>query len=319
VSDFAVYRAAEVRRLLDFRSCTAAVRKAMAALSADDREQPLRSITTVREGRLFALMPGMSTGEPGFGAKLISVFRDPAKGGRSSHRGLVVLFEESTGSVVCVADAHEITRIRTACASAVATDVLARSDATTLAIFGCGTQAEAHLRALRLVRKFSQVLVWGRSAAIAEDFATRMAHDTGLDVRAEADPRMAAQADVICMVSAAAEPILMRHWVRPGTHVNAVGSSHAGPVEVDPQLVAASLYIVDYRPSALAAAAEFIRAKELGLVDDGHIRAEIGAVLNGSAAGRTDKAQITLYKSLGHIVQDLAAAKLVHDRASGPA
>jgi ornithine cyclodeaminase len=169
------------------------------------------------------------------------------------------------------------------------------------------------------VRKFSQVLVWGRSAAIAEDFATRMAHDTGLDVRAEADPRMAAQADVICTVSAAAEPILMRHWVRPGTHVNAVGSSHAGPVEVDPQLVAASLYIVDYRPSALAAAAEFIRAKELGLVDDGHIRAEIGAVLNGSAAGRTDKAQITLYKSLGHIVQDLAAAKPVHDRASGPA
>jgi ornithine cyclodeaminase len=111
----------------------------------------------------------------------------------------------------------------------------------------------------------------------------------------------------------------MRDWVRPGTHVNAVGSSHAGPVEIDPQLVAASEYFVDYRRSALAAAAEFIRAKELGLVDDGHIRAEIGEVLNGNATGRTDKSRITLYKSLGHIVQDLAAARLVHDRASGPA
>ena len=319
MSDFAVYRAGDIRRLLDFRSCTAVVRKAMAALSADAREQPLRSITTIREGRLFALMPGMSTGEPGFGAKLISVFRDPTKGGRSMHRGLVALFEETTGSVVCVADAHEITRIRTACASAVATDALARANASSLAIFGCGTQAESHLRALRLVRNFSEVVIWGRSAAIAQDFAARMADDTGLNVRAEADAATAAQADVICTVTAAAEPVLMCDWVRPGTHVNAVGSSHAGPVEIDPQLVAASLYFVDYRPSALAAAAEFIRAKELGLVDDNHIRAEIGEVLNGTKAGRTEKDQVTLYKSLGHIAQDLAATRLVHDRATGPA
>jgi ornithine cyclodeaminase/alanine dehydrogenase-like protein (mu-crystallin family) len=319
VSDFAVYRAGDVSRWLDFPGCIAAVRRAMAALSTDTREQPLRNITAVREGRLFALMPGMSTGEPGFGAKLISVFRDPAKGGRSAHRGLVTLFEEQTGSVVCVADAHEITRIRTACASAVATDALARADATTLAIFGCGTQAESHLKAVPLVRQFSQVVIWGRTPSIAKEFASRMAAETGLDIRAEADARTAAQADVICTLTAAAEPILMHDWVRPGTHINAVGSSHAGPVEIDPRLVAASAYFVEYRPSALAAAAEFIRAKELGLVDDGHIRAEIGEVLNGSSVGRADGTQITLYKSLGHIVQDLAAARYLHDRASGAA
>ncbi len=316
MSDFAVYRAEDVRRLLDFEGCIAAVHRAMAALSREGREQPLRSITPVREGRLFALMPGMSAGEPGFGAKLISVFRDPAKGGRSSHRGVVVLFEEDSGAVVCVADAHEVTRIRTACNSAVATAALARSDAATMAIFGCGTQAEAHLRAIPLVRPIRQVLVWGRNADIARDFAERMADGAGPELVAIADPREAAgAADIICTVTAAAEPVLMKEWVQPGAHVNAVGSSHAGPVEIEPALVAASSYFVEYRPSALAAAAEFIRARELGLVGEDHIRAEIGEVLNGSSPGRVQDEEITLYKSLGHIVQDLAAARYLHDQA----
>jgi ornithine cyclodeaminase len=288
----------------------------MAALSQDSREQPLRTINPIREGRLFAVMPGMSAGEDGFGAKLISVFRDPAKGGRSAHHGVVVLFEADTGSVVCVADAHEVTRIRTACASAVATDALARHNAETLAVFGCGTQAEAHIRALPLVRKIRRVHVWGRNPEIARDFARRMQEETGLLVAAVPDPREAARdADVICTVTGAATPILMRDWVRPGTHVNAVGSSHAGPLEIDPALVAASSYFVEYRRSALVAAAEFLRAKEAGLIGEGHIRGEIGEVLNGSAAGRVTDGEITLYKSLGHIVQDLAATRYLHDRA----
>ncbi|MDX1379492.1 MAG: ornithine cyclodeaminase family protein [Xanthomonadales bacterium] len=317
MSDFAVYRGEDVRRLLDFPGCVAAVRRAMAALSRDAREQPLRSITPVREGRLFALMPGMAAGEPGFGAKLISVFRDPAKGGRSAHRGIVALFEEDTGAVVCVADAHEVTRIRTACNSAVGTDALARPDAESLAIFGCGTQAEAHLQALPLVRPIRRVQVWGRDAAIAADFAARMGEATGLAVSATADPcEAAASADIICTVTGAAEPILMRDWVRPGTHINAVGSSHAGPVEIDPELVAACRYFVEYRPSALAAAAELLRARDLGLVGEDHIRAELGEVLNASAQGRERDEDITLYKSLGHIVQDLAAVRYLHARAA---
>jgi ornithine cyclodeaminase len=316
MGDFAVYRAADVDRLLDFPGCIASLRRTMAALSEDRREQPLRNIIPIRNERLFALMPGMSTGEPGFGAKLISVFRDPEHGGRSAHRGLVTLFEEATGSVVCVADAHEITRIRTACASAVATDALARRDATTLAIFGYGTQAEAHLRAIPLVRPIARVVVWGRSAEIARAFAARMAGETGLDIVAEPAAEAAADADIICTVTGSWEPVLMRDWVRPGTHINAVGSSHPGPVEIDPELVAASDYFVEYRRSALAAAAEFLQAKERGLIDDAHILAEIGEVLNGTARGRTDDARVTLYKSLGHVVQDLAAARYVHDRAT---
>jgi ornithine cyclodeaminase len=316
MTDFTVYRAEDVNALLDYEGCIAALRRAMAALSRDSREQPLRTIIPVHEGRLFGWMPGMSTGQPGFGAKLISVFRDPTQGGRSTHKGLVVLFEEEMGSVVCIADAHEITRIRTACASAVATDALARADASTLAIFGCGTQAEAHIQAIPLVRPISQIRVWGRDEDIAEAFARRMTDVAGIDVTAMRDPcKAAGEADIICTVTASAEPILLRDWIAPGTHVNAVGSSHAGPVEIEPELVAASAYFVEYRRSALAAAAEFLRARELGLIDDSHIRAEIGEVLNGTAPGRTGPAEITLYKSLGHVVQDLAATQYVHDRA----
>jgi ornithine cyclodeaminase len=285
----------------------------MAALSVDDRPQPLRSINPVGDKGLFALMPGWISGAPGFGAKVISVYPDPGRPGRSGHQGVVVLFNEDTGAVECVADAHEVTRVRTACASAVATDALARNDATTLAVFGCGTQAAAHIEAIPQVRAIDRVLVWGRDLAVAREFADRTSRSSGLEVAAMADPEaMAGEADIICTVTGAAEPILFRGWVRAGTHINAVGSSHAGPVEIDPELVAASEFFVDYRPSALVAAAEFLRAQEAGLVDEAHIRGEIGAVISGAAAGRMDDKAITIYKSLGHIVQDLAAVRYVH-------
>jgi ornithine cyclodeaminase len=316
MSDFKVYHAADVVRWLDYPGCIEVVQRAMAALSADDRPQPLRSIFEIEPGRLFGLMPGRAAGAPAFGVKLISVFHDPERGGRSLHQGVVALFESQTGSLLCVADAHELTKIRTACASAVATRALARADAKTLAIFGCGTQAESHLEALLLVWPFERILVWGRTPEKTREFAAAMTGRFQRDIEVATDPRATAlAADVICTVTAAAEPVLWRDAVRPGTHINAVGSSHAGPVEIDPELVAASRYYADYRPSALAAAAEFLRARELGLVGDDHIRGEIGAVLNGTVAGRGDGEQITLYKSLGHIVQDLAAALYIHQQA----
>lgn len=319
MSDFAVYRGADVRKWLDYPGCIEAVRRAMAELSPEVVEkQPLRTINAINPNRLFALMPGVATDAPGFGAKLISVFHDPARGGRSAHLGVVVLFEEDTGEVECVADAHEITKVRTACNSAVATAALAREDATTMAIFGCGTQAEAHVRAIPLVRPLRRIIVCGREPATAEAFADDARKLTDAEVVATTDGReAAAQADVICTVTGASEPILFDDWVQPGTHVNAVGSSHPRPVEIDPRLVASSDYFVETRKSALAAAAEFLRAKQLGLVDDNHIKAEIGEVLRGEAPGRTSESQRTVYKSLGHVVQDLAATRYVRQRASG--
>jgi ornithine cyclodeaminase len=306
-----VYEADQVRALLDYPGCIDAVRRAMAAFSASGRDQPLRQIVEIGEGRLFGLMPGSQPDAPGFGAKVISVFGDPARPGRAEHRGVVVLFEGASGTVACVADAGTVTEIRTAAASAVATDALARATSRTLAIFGTGAQAESHIRAVSLVRPFETISVWGRDAGRTAAFAERVAAETGLPVRAEPDPRIAAKADVICTVTGAHDPILLGEWVRPGTHVNIVGSSHPGPVEVDHALVIASRYIADSRRSVLAAGAEFLDAKAAGLIDDTHIVAEIGEVLIGRVAGRTSPDEITLYKSLGHVVQDLAAAAYI--------
>ena len=305
-----------VRAALDYDGCIAAVRGAMADFSADGKPQPLRSIFELAPAKFFGLMPGALAAPRGFGAKLLSVFADPARPGRSAHRGVVVLFDRDSGEVSCIADAGEVTEIRTAAASAVATDVLARPDARTLAIFGCGVQAASHVRALVRVRQLERILVWGRSAERAAGFAEQMRREVGIAVTAVAEGReAAAAADIICTVTSSPAPVLLGEWIRPGTHVNAIGSSHAGPVEIDHALVRASRYIVDSRRSALAAAAEFLLAKEAGLIDDDHIVAEIGEVLLGRIPGRRSPEEITVYKSLGHIVQDLAAVSYLHSRA----
>ena len=310
------YGPEDVRARLDYEGCIVAVRTAMAEFSADGKPQPLRSIFEIAPARLFGVMPGTLAAPHGFGAKVLSVFGDPAQPGRSAHRGIVVLFDRESGRVACIADAGEVTEIRTGAASAVATDALARPDARTLAVFGCGAQAASHIRALALVRPLQEILVWGRSAERATAFAERMRREVGIPVRAIAAGREAATAaDIICTVTGSRTPVLLGEWVRPGTHVNVVGSSHAGPVEIDHALVQASRYIVDSRRSALAAAAEFLLAKEAGIIGDGHIAAEIGEVLLGRIPGRRSPAEITVYKSLGHIVQDLAAVSYLHARA----
>lgn len=318
MAELRVYGPDEVGKLLDYDGCIAAVRAAMARFTAEGRAQPLRSIVEIAPGRLFGLMPGHLAAPDGFGAKVISVFPEAKRPGRSAHRGLVVLFDRESGEITCVADAGKVTEVRTAAASAVATELLARRDARTLAIFGCGVQAAAHVRALVRVRDLGQILVWARDPERARRFAVSMEEEVGVPVRAVTEGREAAiGADIICTVTASPTPVLLGEWVRPGTHVNAVGSSYAGPVEVDSALVLASRYIVDSRRSALAAAAEFLLAREAGLIDERHIAAEIGEVLLGTVPGRTSAGQITLYKSLGHIVQDLAAVSYLHARSSG--
>ena len=165
------YDAEEVERLLDYPGCIEAVRRAMIALSSGERPQPLRQIFTVGKNEMFGTMPGELQALSTFGAKLVSVFGDPERPGRSRHQGVVVAYDRKTGAVSCIADAEPITRIRTGCASAVATDVLARADAEVLAIFGTGIQAEAHLRAVPLVRQFPEILLWGRSDERTREFA----------------------------------------------------------------------------------------------------------------------------------------------------
>ena len=310
------YDAAAVERLLDYPGCIAAMRAAMQSLSEAGKPQPLRQIVQLSDAAMFGCMPGDLGAIGSFGAKLVSVAADPASPGRSRHRGVVVAFDTASHGVSCIADAEAVTTIRTACATAAATDALARQDARVLAVFGTGTQARAHVRALVLVRRFARVLLWGRSADRTASLAAELSAELGIAVEAVASAReAAAQADVICTVSGSAEPILLGEWLRPGTHVNPVGSSFLGPVEVDTALVVAARYVADYRPGVLAQASELAIAREAGAVTDAHVVGEIGAVHAGTLVGRENESQITLYKSLGHVAQDLAAAAYLHARA----
>jgi ornithine cyclodeaminase len=309
------YDAARVEELLDYRGCIDVVRSAMIALSTGGQPQPLRQIVAVGPGRLFGVMPGAVGALSTFGAKLASVFEDPDRPGSSRHRGVVVAYDGQSGSVRCIADAEPITVVRTACASAAATDALARRDARTLAVFGTGAQAHAHVRAISLIRPLHEVLIWGRSPAKARALSERLSRELQITVR-PVDQRTAAAADIVCTVSAAHEPILFGEWVNEGTHVNLVGSSHLGPVEIDVPLLIAGRYIADYRPSVLAQAAELAVARAAGVVDDSHVVGDIGQVFAGEIPGRQDAAQITIYKSLGNVAQDLAAALYVHRRAT---
>ena len=304
----------EIAEKLTFEICIPAMRAAMIALSRGETGQLPRGYLPLDQGRIFGTMTGV-LGEGGpFGAKLISVFPDNFDKGLPSHQGLVVLFDRETGRPFVAADGGEITAIRTACTTAVATDALARADASRLALFGYGEQAETHLHAISLVRKLCAVSVWGRSPERAKAFADKMSAKTGLPVTAIASGEEAAgDADIICTLTNAKEPILLGQWVEPGTHINVVGSSTPGPVEVDHDLVVKSRYVADSRINVGLAGAEFIKAKEAGLIGDDHIIAEIGQVLAGDVVGRRDAEDVTLYKSLGHIMQDLASLAAILD------
>ena len=300
--------AEDVARLLPYEECIPLMREAMIALSAGKTRQLLRSILDLPEGRAFGVMPGAMLDYGTFGAKLVSVYPDNFAHGGPSHQGLVVLFDPDTGAPSAVLEAGEITAIRTAAASAAATDALARSDARHLAILGYGEQARRHLEAIRCVRTIERVTVWGPDPAKARAFGGEACETVEAAV---------AGADIICTVTAAPEPILESRWVADGAHVNAVGSSRAGPAEIDNALVARARFFADHREGVLAQGAEFIRAREAGLIGEDHLLGEIGEVMGGRIEGRRSDADVTIYKSLGSIVQDLAAARHIVAKLKG--
>ena len=304
----------EVRERLTYELCIPLVRQAMIAFSKGETRQHLRSILPLSEGRVFGIMPGALGTKEYFGAKLISVFQGNHAKGIQSHQGVVVLFDPESGAPVCIAHAGEVTAIRTAAASAVATDALARPESSRMAILGYGEQAGTHARAISRVRKLEAITVWGRDESRAKAFAKAIEGELGIPAFAAPSVRQAvAGVDIVTAVSGAREPILEGAWLAPGTHVNLVGSSGPGPTEVDHDQVVRSRFIADSREGVLAQGAEFLYAKAAGLIDDSHVVGEIGQVLAGDLEGRQSADQITVYKSLGHVVQDLAATKALYE------
>ena len=307
----------DVRRRLTWEVCIPLVREAMIALSSGVTRQVPRTIIDLDQGHALGVMPGALGGDAPFGAKLISVYPENFEQGLQSHQGLIAIFDPKTGALAAVVHAGEVTAIRTAAASAVATDALARPDAGVLAILGYGEQAHTHLEAMLRVRPLTDVRVWGRSADRAAAFAAKAAEQHGLPVRPAASVEAAIDgADIICAVSAAAEPILLGRHVAAGCHVNLVGSSRAGPAEADEDLVARARFFADHAEGVRLQGAEFLNALASGRVGPDHLLGEIGEVLAGTLPGRTGPHEVTIYKSLGSIVQDLASAWRLYEDAA---
>jgi ornithine cyclodeaminase len=227
-----------------------------------------------------------------------------------------MLFDAAVGRPLAIVDATVITAIRTAAVSGVATKLLARPEAADLAILGSGTQARTHLAAMLLARPIRRVRVWSRTPAHAARFAEAEGGRHGRVIEATGSARDAVDgADLICTTTASPEPILEGAWLGPGAHINAVGSSVPVARELDTDAVVRSRLFVDRRESALNEAGDFLFPKKEGAVSDAHIQGEIGELLLGSVAGRTSPDQITLFKSLGLAIEDLAAAHHVYTRA----
>jgi ornithine cyclodeaminase/alanine dehydrogenase-like protein (mu-crystallin family) len=312
-----VLRAAEVRSLLSMRECVELMRRTMIALSEGRAVVPLRSVMAMPAGRgMLGNMPGYLADPECFGVKLVSLMPHNEPPRYSSHLGLVLLFESEHGCPVAIIDAAEITAIRTAAASGLATRLLARPDAGDLAILGAGEQARSHLEAMLAVRALRRVRVWARDRGKAEAFARAEAARHGVEIETSGSVLEAvAGADIICTLTKAREPILFGDWISAGAHLNVVGSSIAAAAEIDTAAVAQSRFFVDCRNSTVNEGGEYLRALNCGAITAAHIAGEIGEVANATKPGRTSQDEVTLYKSLGVSPQDLASAHYVLDKA----
>jgi len=303
----------DVTRLLTMEACIEVMADALRATNQGGAVLPLRSVVWMpdRTG-MIGLMPGFLGAPTSLGLKVVSIFPGNHGTGFDSHQGVVMLFDTRHGSPRAVIDASSITAIRTAAVSGVATRALARDTAGDLAILGSGVQATTHLAAMRAVRKIRRVRVWSRSQVNAQRFADK----SPVPVEVMATARAAVEgADLICTTTASREPILEGAWLAPGAHINAVGACFAATRELDTPAVARSRLIVDSRESTLNESGDYLLAKKDGAIGEDHILGELGDLLLGRFAARRSADDVTLYKSLGIAVFDLAAAHYVYTQA----
>lgn len=312
-----VLNAQDVRELLPMDECMTVMTDTLRTLAEGNALLPLRQIMWLPE-RVGALgmMPGYLGNIGMMGLKIVSVFPGNHGTQYDSHIGAVMLFETTHGQLVAMVDASAITAIRTAAVSGVATRLLAREDAKNLTIMGAGTQGATHLAAMLLARKLTRVRVWSRSFEHAQQFAARQAIRHGIEVEAIANAQDAVHgADIVCTTTSSPTPVLLGDWITEGAHINAVGSSVAFTRELDTAAVVQSRLFVDRRESTVNESGDFLFPKKEGAITDDHIRGELGEILLGQLVGRRDTSEITLFKSLGLAVEDVASAYHVYTKA----
>jgi alanine dehydrogenase len=287
----------KVRSLLRMEELVPVMANALRDLSAGKVVQPLRQVLPISEHQgFFGVMPAYGGA---LGAKLVTFF--PDNQGLPTHHAVIVLFRPETGEPLVTMDGRLITEMRTAAVSAVATELLARRDAGVLAILGSGVQARSHLEALRIVRRFREVRVW------SPRHAAEFAREHGVTASGSAEEAVRG-ADVIVVATAATAPILKGEWLSPGAHINAVGATRPNWRELDDEVLVRAKLFVESREAAGKESGDVIAARS--------VFAELGEVIAGSKSGRESDDEITLYKSVGVAVEDIAAADLVYRRAA---
>ncbi len=309
----------QVSALLPMRECIGVMEDALTSLAQGQALLPLRTMMILPDGQnLMGLMPSYLGGasSASMGVKVIAAFPGNYGTEYDSHQGVVLLFDGRRGLLQAIVDGTAVTAIRTAAVSAVATKLLARPDADDLAIIGAGTQARTHLEAMLCVRPIRRVRVFSLPLEGAYQFADRESKRHGIPIQVmESAQDAVAGASLICTVTTARQPIVLGEWIAPGAHINAVGAFTPASRELDTKAVVQSRLYVDRRESTLAEAGEFLIPKGEGAIDDRHIVGEIGEILTGSIAGRVSEDEITLFKSLGIAIEDLAAAQRIFEQA----
>lgn len=308
----------DVRSVLTMDDLIECMQAALAQFSTGHVRQPLRAVAEIPPHQaFFAVMPGFIEDPPALGAKLVTVYGGNAAQGLPSHLATIVLLDPATGELRALMDGRFITEARTAAVSAVSVRLLARHDAARLAIIGSGVQARSHLEAIGRVRTLGDVRVWSPNAGRCAAFVREMQARVSIPIRAAASAREAVDgADIIVLATAAREPVVHGAWVADGTHICAVGACRPDQREMDTALVARARLFVDSRTGALNEAGDIVGPVREGAIDEAHIAGELGALAAGSIEGRTTDREVTIFKSLGMAVEDMAAAHLAYGRAA---
>jgi ornithine cyclodeaminase len=306
----------KIASLLPMEECIEVMEKMFHSLAAGECLQPLRNIMRLPDGSgVLGMMPGHAAKLGVMGIKVISVFHANKEAGFPSHQGIVMLFDAKYGQPLMLFDALEITAIRTAAASAVATKLLSRKNSSTLAIIGSGEQAKRHIEAMLLVRNIKHINLWSRNENNAKHLVNELTAEYNIPVHMKKNVQQAVEhADIICTVTASKEPVVMGDWIAAGTHINAVGSSTAAARELDTTAIVKSKLFTDRYESLFNEAGDFLIPKKEGAVTDEYVKAEIGEVLSGTKKGRENDEEITVFKSLGIATEDIFSAYHIYEK-----
>ena len=298
------------------QECIEVMEKMFRSLAQGEAVQPLRSLMWLPEKKgLLGMMPGYDKTSGVMGIKLISVFHSNRDKGYPSHQGVVILFDANNGQPLMIFDASEITALRTAAASAFATKLLAREDASLLSIIGSGEQAERHVGAILLIRNITRINIWSRNEKNATRLAGKISDRYNIPVTVYNNAEEAVRgADIICTVTSSSQPVVSGDWIKKGAHINAVGSSTPGARELDTNAVLWSKLYTDCYESLLNEAGDFLIPKKEGAITESHIQGDLGEVLAGTKKAREDKDEITLFKSLGIASEDIFSCWYIYQK-----